>query len=88
MEVRWEYTKYGWELLEEYSDNQVALLKIDEKENEYFISCLDQHDIGREYLETSDSNKAKRRTIQRVVDERANQIQDIRNQIEELQKLL
>ena len=89
MEVKWIKSKYGYELIEEYSESQIALLKYDKDgSDEYYISCIDSHDIGREYLDTNDLEEAKILTIEAVVEMRESEINDIQNHIDELKKLI
>jgi hypothetical protein len=85
MELRWELNEYGYELLEEYSDSQIALLKHCNKE-EYYISCIDNQEVN-EWLETNDLEEAKKMTIERVVDDRKDQIEQLEVQIRSLLEL-
>lgn len=88
MDICWKKTNYGYELTEECSDLQLALLKFDEFGNEYYISCIDNVDTGREYLGTSNILVAKKLAVQRVIDKRDEEINDIKDQIEELERLI
>lgn len=89
MEIEWRKSKYGYELIEEYSDEQIALMKFDsDGSGEYYISCIDNFDTGRDYLNSNDLEESKKITINTVIEKRKSEIQDIQNQIEELEKLI
>lgn len=92
MEIDWIKTKYGYELIwvvGELADNQIALLKQDPSGiGEYYISCIDSYDTGREYLNSNHLEEAKRLTIKKVLEKRKLEIKDIKDEIKQLKKLL
>lgn len=92
MEIDWIKTEYGYELIwvvGEFADNQIALLKYDPSGiGEYYISCIDCHDTGREYLNSNDLEEAKRLTIKKVLEKRKLEIKDIKDEIKQLKRLL
>ena len=84
MELRWECNNYGHELIEEYSEAQIALIK--HNKEEYYISCIDNQEVS-EWLDTNDLEEAKQMTIERVIDDRKDQIEQLEEQIRELIEL-
>lgn len=92
MEIDWIKSKYGYELIwvvGELSDNQIALLKYDPSGiGEYYISCIDGIDTGREYLNSNELEEAKRLTIKKVLEKRKYEIKEVQDEIEQLEKLL
>lgn len=88
MNIYWKETEYGHELIEEYSDSQLALLKFDKSENEFYISCIDNVDTGRDYLETDNIEIAKRMTVEKVIQSKCDDVNYLNEQIETLEDLI
>lgn len=83
----WRKTKYGYELVNIYSEEQLALLKYSDSEEVFYISSIENEEV-KEWLDTNDLHEAKLLTVSSIITQYSDYINDYKNIIKELDNLI